>query len=895
MTAPLDDGIRTTRAKFTPPRITGGLSVATLLIVLSLIPLAGAAWFAGLKLTEVSTSRRQAQTVNGSTAELLLLTGLRAEILEERNWASITRGLPQVGVSNDIVKTLTGIDPIEEETLATQRVDSFVDELGLRFIASDINTIRSNPTTDLSAVDESYTQIELRLSEQSDAILDELLLLAGELQGGGQLATSLNILDASVTAQKAFAAELTNYFSGEFSGLETSEEDVAEILSAQALRSDALATIERISGSDLETTAALRALRTSPDVKTFETEAANLVTEAFDSFVPEVGTEGNDLLADLNQLAQTFLAGAQAADTHLLLVNASANDVAEANQQIFDRAETDNERARFIIALLAIASLFFTLSISRIIGKPLRNLAAAAQHLRDGDTRHRATVQGPTEVREAATAINEAAAHLELAERQATALAEGALAHDSLKEAAPGTLGSSLQNAVHTLAESLAERESFRKQLAHEATHDGLTHIPNRNAALDHLRKSVARTRRTDGIIAVMFLDLDGFKAINDEHGHQAGDSVLHVVAHRLLGALREGDSVGRLGGDEFLVIAEPIAGPEDAVALAERLLEAVSAPIHYENLQLVVTPSIGIALTSDADLTADELLYDADVAVYKAKAAGRGCIELCDEELKAALAYQADMEVALQRAIATDELTMFYQPIMSQDGAVRGAEALLRWHRPGHGQISPGEFIPLAERSELIIELDNWVLRKVGRQLAEWADDDILQALPVSINISARHLASDHFVPTVLAVVDEFKLDPERMIIEVTESSLLADPNDAAEKLAELRAAGVRSAIDDFGTGYTSLAQLMMLPIDIVKIDRRFTADSDVAALVELIIETGHLLGATITAEGIETVEQADRMRELGSDELQGFLFGYPSEPAAFVEFARDAAQTAR
>jgi diguanylate cyclase (GGDEF)-like protein len=485
-------------------------------------------------------------------------------------------------------------------------------------------------------------------------------------------------------------------------------------------------------------------------------------------------------------------------------------------------------------------------------------------------------------VRQATEAINEAGAHLALVERQARALGAGQLDHPALEEASPGELGASVQNAVRTLAASLTEREDFRRRLAHEAAHDPLTQIPNRKACLTELQRGLARTGRNHSTLALMFLDLDGFKEINDRLGHQAGDIVLETTAQRLVSAVREGDHVGRLGGDEFIVIAEPVDGVAEAMELAERLLDTVSEPIQVGGTRVSVDACIGVALAHETDLTADELLHDADLAVYKAKTLGRGRVELCDDELRVQMTRQAEHERALSEAIRNDELTVHYQPTVDpHTGAILALEALARWQRPGHGLLLPVDFIPLAERSNLIVEIDRWVVEEVAGQLETWqTEDNALASVPIAVNVAARHLGADTLVADILQPLHDHHVDPARLIIEVTERALFSDLTDVAPKLHELRSNGVKVAIDDFGTGYTSLAHLRTLPVDILKIDHCFTSDGTAGALVKLIIDTGHLLGAEITAEGVETSEQAEFLTRLGSDGLQGFLFGRPCPP---------------
>ncbi len=564
------------------------------------------------------------------------------------------------------------------------------------------------------------------------------------------------------------------------------------------------------------------------------------------------------------------------------LMTLASADVGKLAVELRDSADSAVRLALMLVFGLVAVSLVLCAVVARAITRPLHQLELGAKALQNGDSSYRIEPVGPSEVQAAATAINDAAAHLDLAERQARALAAGDLTAMELAEAGPGVLGTSLQTAVQTLTASLAEREEFRKRLAHEATHDGLTRMPNRTASMRELGAAVARAGRSKTQVAVLFLDLDAFKPVNDVHGHQAGDAVLVEVGRRLGKVIRQGDHVGRLGGDEFLIIAEPVSGPEDAIDLSQRLLAAIVEPIAIGETTVTVGASIGIALASDDSLSAEELLRDADLAVYKAKAGGRGTYELCDETLRAQRIEHADFTLALRNAITNDELLLFYQPIISHGtGELHAIEALVRWERPGQGMLFPDDFIPFAERSDLIIDLDRWVLDAVAAQLAEWSDDPLLGDIPVAINVSGRHLSSDLLLPNVRSALQGHDIDPSRVIIEVTESAVLDDLGAVAVKISELRRLGIRVAIDDFGTGFTSLAHLRTLPIDILKIDRSFTVsaghDRQAEAIVRLIVDIGHLLGARITAEGIETTEQATQLVNLGTDELQGYLYAIP------------------
>ncbi|MBN4047673.1 EAL domain-containing protein, partial [Acidimicrobiaceae bacterium AH-315-P05] len=692
------------------------------------------------------------------------------------------------------------------------------------------------------------------------------------------LVLSLRLLDNAAIARSSFANKVTTYFIPHLSPAAQRGSIVAMIGGSERYNV-AIAEATRLAGDGSPVAAALTAIRLSDEHAAFENSVGDIVDELSRPYGTKTLLES---IADLSAGGQTFGDVAVSAELHLDLLNAAGHSVVVASTAMTATAVDDGNQSLVAIGILAALSLTVVLVASRKIDRPLKMLAAMAQRLRDGDAIDNVAVRGPAEIRGTIRALNEAAAHLHLAERQAQALAAGELDHPSLAENTAGQLGTSLQRAVSTLAASLGEREELRDQLAFEARHDGLTQLPNRTDAMNQLQAAHARSRRSGAPMAVLFVDLDNFKAVNDQFGHAAGDAVLREVSARLAEVVRAGDHIARFGGDEFLVIAESVGAPSSAIALANRLVKRLDEPYTHNRNALRFSASVGVGFfEASSDLTADELLRDADLAVYKAKAGGRARVELCDEALRAELLDRTNTENLLRKAMTNDELVLYYQQIV--DPATHqpvALEALVRWMHPQRGLVAPAEFIPVAERSELIIEIDNWVLNAAARQLAEWTHDPVAGSLPITVNVSGRHLDSDKFVTDVTDPLRRAGVAANRLIIEVTESSVVEDLEASAAKLERLRRLGIEIAIDDFGTGYASLSHLRALPIDVLKIDRSFTRDPSARSLVQLIIDTGHLLGARVVAEGIETAEQAAYFAEIGSDELQGFLWGRPIHP---------------
>ena len=416
----------------------------------------------------------------------------------------------------------------------------------------------------------------------------------------------------------------------------------------------------------------------------------------------------------------------------------------------------------------------------------------------------------------------------------------------------------------------------------HRATHDPLTGLPNRSLVLDRLNQALARSDRHGKEVAVLFVDLDRFKVVNDSMGHSIGDEVLIRVADRLKHCTRTAETVGRLSGDEFVVICEQIEADE-VLEIAERISAAIAEPLSLYGRDTVLTSSIGISMANSAT-RADDLLRDADVAMYRAKERGRSRVEMFDETMRTRMLNRIETEQALRRAIRAGELTLHYQPTYSLGTDPRvGVEALVRWPRPDKMTlVPPDHFIPMAEETGLIIPLGAWVLDTACAQLAQWrATYPGLSDMYVSVNLSGRQFADPDLVPMIADALERAKLPAASLCLEITESVLMDDADTTYETLLELRRLGVQLAIDDFGTGYSSLSYLKRFPVDSVKIDRAFieglgvNADDD--AIVAGVIGLAHALRLAVVAEGVENDRQLAVLRELGCDVGQGYLFGRP------------------
>jgi diguanylate cyclase (GGDEF)-like protein len=432
------------------------------------------------------------------------------------------------------------------------------------------------------------------------------------------------------------------------------------------------------------------------------------------------------------------------------------------------------------------------------------------------------------------------------------------------------------------LAAIAIERHRAHAELKRLATRDTLTGLPNRALLIDRLAQALARSRRTGSEAAVVFCDLDHFKLVNDSLGHDVGDWVLREVAGRLAGAVRPGDTVARFGGDEFVVVADAVTA-DGARRLAARLHGALESPLqHPDSGEHLISASLGIALAG-ADVDAQEAVRRADSALYEAKRDGVAT-RLYSEELHQRATAQLALHSALRGALAREELRLVYQPIVSAgDGAVIAFEALMRWDHPQLGCVSPARFIPAAEETGLIIELGDWALATAAAQARRWADEQ--RPVAIAVNLSPRQLLDPELDARVQRILAESGLDPALLAIEVTETALLEHDVRAARSLTALAEIGVHVALDDFGTGWSSFARLRQLPIETLKIDREFVAglgvDPDARAIVTAMIGLARGLDLWVTAEGVETEEQLELLRELGATHLQGYLLGRPA-PAA-------------
>lgn len=446
-------------------------------------------------------------------------------------------------------------------------------------------------------------------------------------------------------------------------------------------------------------------------------------------------------------------------------------------------------------------------------------------------------------------------------------------------------------------ARDVSERKVLEDQLVHQAFHDALTGLANRKLFVDRVTHALQRRLRSEAAVSVLFCDLDDFKVVNDTLGHAPGDQVLSVVGRRLAQALRAGDSAARLGGDEFAVLLED-SGLDAAKAIAERVLTEIRRPIDVDGEEVRVDASIGIATQRAGHLTADELLRDADLAMYLAKGAGKGQILAFEPQMHDLIHDRIQLKADLQGAAERGELRVQYQPsIVLSSGAVSGLEALVRWQHPQRGLIPPTQFIPLAEETGAIHAIGGWILARACADVRTWQREGGRDQLCISVNVSTKQLQRDDIITQVDHALRSSGLDPASLTLEITETAVLDNDDALVDRLNALKALGVRLAVDDFGTGYSSLSYLRRLPVDVVKVDRSFISPLDDAgsgrALVATIIELARALDLQTVAEGVEQTDQVEILRELGCEVAQGFLFARPLDPEHVLDAIRSTTLT--
>jgi diguanylate cyclase (GGDEF)-like protein len=562
--------------------------------------------------------------------------------------------------------------------------------------------------------------------------------------------------------------------------------------------------------------------------------------------------------------------------------------------EMADQAQHDADMARraavAVMVLTIVISLVLLALVMRSILRPLRRLVRQSRLVREGDLS--AEVEkptGPTDVRVVMRAFNDMVITLKAYESQLSRLAQG---DTDLDATLPGPLGDTVRRSVSQLASVTAQLHASEAAAVRQARTDALTGLANRTAALERLAIMAFDSRQTGVPGAIVFLDLDGFKSVNDTQGHAEGDRILAEIAERLRIACPF-DVVARIGGDEFVVLVEEAPNLHDVLERARRLIDVVSNPITGSGDQLfTLSASAGVAVV-DGHRDPLECIAQADTAVYHAKERGRGRVEVFDERLSQVIEDRAEMTLTMRQALAERQFSLRLQPIIDVSTSMPiGAEVLLRWDRPGLGEIGPSDFIPIAERSGVIVDLETWVLEQAIGILREWRLEPTTARMRLAVNISGRHIVEGNLAPLIDELCRRANVDPTLIDLEITETHLVADIARAGSVVDELRSQGINVAIDDFGTGYSSMSYLHRLTVDTLKIDQVFVAgmcDNRLdRTIVELLLRLGDSLGMTVVAEGVDNEQKLVLLRELGCPWAQGFHIAKPMSIADATRWLR-------
>lgn len=878
------------------------------LALLAIAPLLGLAFLAVGRLTDANRANTNLNQVQQATTELVEVVELQAAIQNENFWLATKVGIDALGYPQGLVALTLGIDPVEELELSQLRTDQLVARADLDGLAEAITEARQSPTG-RAGVQGPFDVIESEIVK--GAVLEKVesvIALSAEQPDGSHLVVLARKLQGTNEVRSSFSGLRAAFFAN-FDELDVDERrsTMLELAKRQVLYERELEELDLLIPPGGALVEPFDALLTGEDRMS--------MLSAIDGMLADFGYIVNGQTADPERpasgdainspafgasatgtpIALNFARAETVTDEHLQLVTTAAAVLTKAVEVQRKSAQTSAMvvlAASLAIALLTVGAMIAT---TRWIVRPLADLGRTALALTLGGDGSLPPARGPHEIRLIHEALTEAITNLERTEQQAIALADGALDDPSLDRVVPGRFGATLNAAIEQLRRSISRQEESSDLLAYEAGHDGLTGLPNRRSAIDFLTNALAESNDIDidaaarPKTAVFFIDLDHFKQVNDTLGHAAGDNVLRTVAKALRSSTRATDMVGRIGGDEFLIVSNSPNTLDEASAMGERYLDAINTSLSLESGE--IGASIGVAIGGPGD-GVDTLLAEADMAMLEAKKQGRDAVRAFDSELRARTLDEVTLSTSVRSGLEAGEFQLHYQPIVDAvSGEALDYEALIRWDRPGVGRVPPDDYIPFAERSDLVIDIDRWVLNEAVGTLAT----NVLDRVGVAINISGRHLANGDLFADLTDVLNRYAVDPELLTIEITESALLGDIDGAIDTLRRVRALGVKIAIDDFGTGFTSLTHLRSLPADVLKIDQSFTSNldnSDDANLVRLVIQTAHVLRLDVVVEGVEDLSQAQRVTMLGADQMQGYFFAKPMSIDDVIDSRRSHAE---
>jgi diguanylate cyclase (GGDEF)-like protein len=857
--------------------------IALRLYALALVPILFVLLGAGLQIQRAHREAQQAALVGSSIPEIAARQSLLVALMQEAVATQIaTRAavmteelramLRRIGSLQSVPRAKASVDL----ALAALRVQD--PELATRY-RTHIDAARQfagQPSTTAEVGSARYEQLQSQvLTDLIDSDVDLISKIAG----------------LSAYSGLSSALETINVLGTTLYNREVQFDTLAQLILGSAHpRSELIATLGRTSGLYDQASRQLL-VNNNPQVSASWSELINGPdTKLMDGLFNQLMTR--ETVDSATLIKSSAVEGKASAAVVVTTLNIASQGQAQLSALSTSVQESANNtlRTTLLAALLTLAVTFlFALRVTRSIRTPLSDLERGARAANSGETDITAIrSRGPRETRTVISSFNDLLANLRLVEAKTQALAELDLTNPALDAQLPGRMGAALDASMRALSESVAERTKLSEQLAHDAEHDALTGLANRQLALNWLGTTLQAHRQTGGRLAVLFIDLDGFKLVNDTHGHRIGDQLLVRVAD-VISAVSAGEGmVARLGGDEFLVLAEGLT-IESAHALGKRLVDALSRRMELRTLSVSIGASVGVALCGDGSGQPADLVAAADLALYRAKQEGRGRVHVFDESMQHQAGELAEREEALRAMLARggDELHLHFQSIVNGAGQVEAVEALVRWARPDHGLLLPDEFVRDAEVSDIVIDLDCWVLLAALRQAAAWQQDPHRSGLIVSVTVSGRHLLSGQLVDHVEQALRSTGVSARSLIIEIDGAVLAGDPDLATRELALLRAVGIRVALNHFGVGSTSVSTLRGLPLDVLKLDRSLVrtalapADRD---LLGALSNLGHVLGLTVIAEGVQTSEQWEVVRANGADLAQGPLFTQPVPAAQFT-----------
>jgi diguanylate cyclase (GGDEF)-like protein len=812
-------GLRVGRARSRTPKGAGlvdsasgrrrrSVGVTTLLVTLVLIPLSGMTAMGVSAVSARRTTVLHATHINQSLSRVDALIALRKALYYEQAAAQVhlraaqlgataARASSQLGLGSDIqtgdVRAATdrALAGFARSKLPTGGMTSMtpaegtassmgpIDAMTLAHLRAEID--RGAVSADAAAV--GYSALDAQAEASLRSLLNWLASMISRVDGGYRTWSALEALHAVSDGLGSGAAEVSDM--SRLSLDQAADPSTALIrLGGATARYDEAR--DRFGDTGLPGLSnAWGQIEMNPAVAVYSQAVARA----------EVGPRAAQAAfrQDPDAAFRVLRGGSIRADLLFALLTRASGSVHSGADRLVSAAAADYHRWLFGLLGLALITIVVALAVARFITRPMRRLANRARAVSAGHLDVELSSRpGPKETAVVARAFDDLVANLRLLEAKSQALSNCDFTNPVLSQPLPGLLGRSIESSVRVLSGSIEERAKLQDSLEYQATHDALTGLYNRSAAVSALEHGLARSRRTGDAMGVLSIDLDDFKRANDNHGHSVGDEILKEIGARMQTIARAGDVLARLGGDEFLLIAERIGDSGQASALARRLINAVAIPVQRQGLRLTVGACVGVAMALDGHDEPGQLLAHADLALCRAKERGRANIELYDKSLQDELRQRDDIERALALALNNDgdELVLHYQPVIdSNSGRLTGLEALIRWHRPGSSVLPPNEFIPVAEASDLIIDLDVWVLRKVARQIASWSQHPEFADVSVAVNISGRHLLSRRLNDHLQTVLDETAIDPRRLIFEITETVVLSDMLTAADELKKIRA----------------------------------------------------------------------------------------------------------